>query len=37
MQPHRDQYNNVLANDTYLVAFVKSLFYMTSGFADLKG
>jgi hypothetical protein len=25
MQPQRGQYNNVLANDTYLVAFVKRL------------
>jgi hypothetical protein len=31
MQPHRGQYNNVLANDTYLVAFVKRLNYMISG------
>jgi hypothetical protein len=25
MQPQRGQYNNVLANDTYLVVFVKRL------------
>jgi hypothetical protein len=31
MQLQRGQYNNVLANDTYLVAFVKRLDYMTSG------
>jgi hypothetical protein len=31
MQPQRGQYNNVLANDTYLMAFVKSLYYMTFG------
>jgi hypothetical protein len=31
MQPQRGQYNNVLANDTYLVAFVKILYYMTFG------
>jgi hypothetical protein len=31
MQPQRAQYNNVLANDTYLVPFVKRLYYMTSG------
>jgi hypothetical protein len=31
MQPQRGQYNNVLANDTYLVAFVKRLNYMTFG------
>jgi hypothetical protein len=31
MQPQRGQYNNVLANDTYLVAFVKRLYYMTFG------
>jgi hypothetical protein len=29
MQPQRGQYNNVLANDIYLVAFVKNLDYMT--------
>jgi hypothetical protein len=27
----RGQYNNVLANDTYLVAIVKRLYYMTFG------
>jgi hypothetical protein len=27
----RGQYNNILAIDTYLVAFVKSLYYMTYG------
>jgi hypothetical protein len=37
MQPQSGQYNNVLANDTYLVAFVKRLYYMTSGLVDLKG
>jgi hypothetical protein len=26
-----DQYNDVLANDTYLVAIVKRLFYMIFG------
>jgi hypothetical protein len=31
MQPQRGQYNNVLANDTYLVAFVKRLYYMIFG------
>jgi hypothetical protein len=31
MQPQRGQYNNVLANNTYLVAFVKRLYYMTFG------
>jgi hypothetical protein len=31
MQPQRGQYNNVLANDTYLVAVVKELYYMTFG------
>jgi hypothetical protein len=31
MQPQRGQYNYVLANDTYLVAFVKRLYYMISG------
>jgi hypothetical protein len=31
MQPQRVQYNNVLANDTYLVAVVKELYYMTFG------
>jgi hypothetical protein len=31
MQPQRGQYNNVLANDTYLVAVVKELCYMTFG------
>jgi hypothetical protein len=31
MQPQRGQYNNVLANDTYLVAFFKRLTYMTFG------
>jgi hypothetical protein len=31
MQPQRGQYNNILANDTYLVAFVKRLNYMTFG------
>jgi hypothetical protein len=31
MQPQRGQYNNVLANDTYLVAFVKNLNYMIFG------
>jgi hypothetical protein len=30
MQPQRGQYNYVLANDTYLVAFVKRLNYMIS-------
>jgi hypothetical protein len=29
MQPQRGQYNNVLANDTYLVTIVKELYYMT--------
>jgi hypothetical protein len=28
MQPQRGQYNNVLANDTYLMAVVKELYYM---------
>jgi hypothetical protein len=37
MQPQRGQYNNVLANNTYLVAFVKRLNYMISGLGDLKG
>jgi hypothetical protein len=37
MQPQRGQYNNVLANDTYLVAFVKRLYYMTFGLVDLIG
>jgi hypothetical protein len=31
MQPQMGQYNNVLANDTYLVAVVKELYYMTFG------
>jgi hypothetical protein len=31
MQPQRGQNNNVLANDTYLVAFVKRLYYMIFG------
>jgi hypothetical protein len=31
MQPQSGQYNNVLANDIYLVAFVKILYYMTFG------
>jgi hypothetical protein len=31
MQPQRGQYNNVLANDTYLVAFVNNLDYMKFG------
>jgi hypothetical protein len=37
MQPQRGQYNNVLANDTYLVAFVKILNYMLFGLVDLIG
>jgi hypothetical protein len=37
MQPQRGQYNNVLANDTYLVAVVKELYYMTFGLVDLIG
>jgi hypothetical protein len=37
MQPQRGQYNNVLAIDTYLVAFVKRLNYMISGLVDLIG
>jgi hypothetical protein len=37
MQPQRGQYNNVLANDTYLVAVVKELCYMTFGLVDLIG
>jgi hypothetical protein len=31
MQPQRGQYNNILANDTYLVAVVKELCYMIFG------
>jgi hypothetical protein len=32
MQPNKSgQYNNVLANDTYLVAVVKELYYMLFG------
>ena len=33
MQPQKDgdHYNDVLANDTYLVAVVKRLYYMISG------
>jgi hypothetical protein len=31
MQPQRGQYNNVLANDTYLVAVVQELYYETFG------
>jgi hypothetical protein len=31
MQPQRDQYNNVLAKDSCMVAFVKRLYYMISG------
>jgi hypothetical protein len=31
MQPQRGQYNNVLANNIYLVAFVKRLYYMIYG------
>jgi hypothetical protein len=31
MQPQRGQYNNVLANNTYLVAVVKETNYMTFG------
>jgi hypothetical protein len=32
MQPHeRGQYNNILANDTYLVPVVKDLYYMIFG------
>jgi hypothetical protein len=37
MQPQRGQYNNVLANDTYLVAFVRRLYYMMYGLVDLIG
>jgi hypothetical protein len=37
MQPQRGQYNNVLANDTYLVAFVKRLHYMNIWLVDLIG
>jgi hypothetical protein len=32
----RGQYNNVLANDTYLVVFVKRLYYMIFGLWILK-
>jgi hypothetical protein len=31
MQPQRGQYNDVLANDTYLVAVVKKAIYMVFG------
>jgi hypothetical protein len=31
MQPQRGQYNDVLANNTYLVAVVKETNYMTFG------
>jgi hypothetical protein len=32
MQPHkRGQYNYILANDTYMVAVVKELYYMVFG------
>jgi hypothetical protein len=31
MQPQRGQYNDVLANDTYLVAFCGRTNYMTFG------
>jgi hypothetical protein len=31
MQPQRGQYNNILENDTYRVAFVKRLNYMIFG------
>jgi hypothetical protein len=37
MQPQRGQYNNILANDIYLVAFVKRLHYMVFGWVDLIG
>jgi hypothetical protein len=36
MQPQRGQYNNVLANDTYLVAVVKRLYYMIFGWWFFK-
>jgi hypothetical protein len=36
MQPQRGQYNNVLANDTYLVTFMKILYYMISGLCISK-
>jgi hypothetical protein len=31
MQPQRGNYNNILANDTYMVAVVKRLYYMIFG------
>jgi hypothetical protein len=37
MQPQRGQYNNVLANDTYLVAFVKKTILHEIWLVDLKG
>jgi hypothetical protein len=37
MQPQRGQYNNILANDTYLVVVVKELYYMTFGLVVLIG
>jgi hypothetical protein len=37
MQPQRGQYNNVLANNTYLVAFVKKTILYDIWLVDLKG
>jgi hypothetical protein len=37
MQPQRGQYNNILANDTYLVAFVKKTNLHDIWLVDLKG
>jgi hypothetical protein len=37
MQPQRGQYNNILANDTYLVAFVERLKLHDIWLVDLKG
>jgi hypothetical protein len=37
MQPQRGQYNHVLANDTYLVAFVKKTILHDIWLVDLTG
>jgi hypothetical protein len=37
MQPHRGQYNNILANDAYLVAFVKMAKLYDIWLVDLTG
>jgi hypothetical protein len=37
MQPQRGQYNDVLANDTYLVAIVKKSYLHDIWLVDLVG